>query len=100
ASKGRSPGYSLELNPTGFMRDAGMICHPDSNPISHTAGDTALMDPPADPELHPGAQTSMDFLDGLGLGDGTSNSPHSDGQEENSSQPLDEEQEDDNGNEL
>ena len=58
------------------------------------------MDPPADPELHPEAQTSMDFLDGLGLGDETSNSPHSDGQEENSSQPLDEEQEDDNGNEL
>ena len=135
ASKGRSPGYSLELNPTGFMRDTGMVCHPDSKPISRTAGDTALMDPPDDDyelhpgaqasmdfleglergepddsyedddyELHPGAQASMDFLNGLGLGEGTSNISHSDdkedGQEEDPSQPLDEEQEDDNGYEL
>lgn len=100
ASKGRSPGYSLELNPTGFMRDMGMVCHPGSKPISRTAGDTALMDPPDGSELHPGAQASMDFLDGLGLGEGTSNISHSDDQEENPSQPLDEEQEDDNGNEL
>jgi len=135
ASKGRSPGYSLELNPTRFMRDTGMVCHPDSKPISRTTGDTALMDPPDDDyelhpgaqasmnflaglergepddsyedddyELHPGAQASMDFLNGLGLGEGTSNISHSDDeeddQEEDPSQPLDEEQEDDNGNEL
>lgn len=105
ASKGRSPGYSLELNPTGFMRDTGMICHPDSKPISHATGDTALMDPPADPELHPGAQASMDFLEGLDLG-GEANSRHSNDHTENSAQTpdeeinLDEEQEDDNGNEL
>ena len=135
ASKGRSPGYSLELNPTRYMRDTGMVCHPDSKPISRTTGDTALMDPPDDDyelhpgaqasmdflaglersepddsyedddyELHPGAQASMDFLNGLGLGEGTSNISHSDDeeddQEEAPSQPLDEEQEDDNGYEL
>ena len=105
ASKGRSPGYSLELNPTRFMRDMGIVCHPDSKPISRTTGDTALMDPPDDDyELHPEAQASMDFLNGLGLGEGTNNSLHSDDeeddQEEDPSQPLDEEQEDDNGNEL
>ena len=135
ASKGRSPGYSLELNPTRYMRDTGMVCHPDSKPISRTTGDTALMDPPDDDyelhpeaqasmdflaglersepddsyedddyELHPEAQASMDFLNGLGLGEGTSNISHSDDeeddQEEDPSQPLDEEQEDDNGYEL
>ena len=105
ASKGRSPGYSLELNPTGFMRDTGMICHPDSKPISHAAGGTTLTAPPANPELHPGARASMDFLDGLGLG-GEANNPHSNDYTENSAQTpdeeinLDEEQEDDNGNEL
>ena len=117
------------------MRDTGMVCHPDSKPISRTTGDTALMDPPDDDyelhpgaqasmdfleglergepddsyedddyELHPGAQASMDFLNGLGLGEGTSNISHSDDeeddQEEDPSQPLDEEQEDDNGYEL
>ena len=57
-----------------------------------------------DYELHPEAQASMDFLNGLGLGEGTSNISHSDDeeddQEEDPSQPLDEEQEDDNGYEL
>ena len=63
------------------------------------------MDPPADPELHPGAQASMDFLEGLDLG-GEANSRHSNDHTENSAQTpdeeinLDEEQEDDNGNEL
>lgn len=105
ASKGRSPGYSLELNPTGFMRDTGMVCHPDSKPISHAAEGTTLTAPPASPELHPGAQASMDFLDGLGLG-GEANNPHNNDYTENSPQTpdedinLDEEQEDDNGNEL
>ncbi|MFW9162133.1 DEAD/DEAH box helicase family protein [Corynebacterium striatum] len=105
ASKGRSPGYSLELNPTGFMRDTGMVCHPDSKPISHAAEGTTLPAPPASPELHPGAQESMDFLNGLGLGSEVNN-PHSNDYTENSAQTpdedinLDEEQEDDNGNEL
>ena len=59
------------------MRDTGMICHPDSKPISRTAGDTALMDPPADPELHPGAQASLDFIASLGLGDEVPEKPQS-----------------------
>lgn len=37
ADKGRSPGYSLELNPTGFMKSEGMVCHPDSKPIKPPA---------------------------------------------------------------
>lgn len=33
SDKGRSPGFSLELNPTGFMVEEGMVCHPNSKPI-------------------------------------------------------------------
>lgn len=31
--KGRAPGYTLELNPTRYMRDSGIPHHPKSRPI-------------------------------------------------------------------
>ncbi|HAT6526205.1 TPA: hypothetical protein JAK05_002204 [Corynebacterium striatum] len=68
ASKGRSPGYTLELNPTAHMRAERIPCHPDSQPIITQASTTALLDPPDKGDLHPDAQASLDFIDGLGLG--------------------------------
>ncbi len=38
ASKGRSPGYSLELNPTKSMLAAGITYHPKSSPIVKVDG--------------------------------------------------------------
>ena len=38
AEKGRSPGYSVELNPTGYMREENIGHHPQSLPIVNVDG--------------------------------------------------------------
>lgn len=44
-AKGRQPGYTLELNPTAYMVDHGMVCHPKSEPIKPPSqGQPALLE--------------------------------------------------------
>ncbi|MGO3084484.1 DEAD/DEAH box helicase family protein [Ancrocorticia populi] len=69
ASKGRSPGYSLELNPTNYMRENHIICHPESRPIK-------TMPTPAqekaDNAKHSGRhQCDMSLLEALGFDEDT-----------------------------